>query len=228
MQSQIKALIFDMDNTLLDFYKFKRASSLAAVKTMIKHGLKAKQADAERVLWSLYYEMGFESRGVFQELMKRLGHDSKDLKMLASAIVAYREARAHSLVAYSEVFPTLKTLKKRGYRLWIVSDAPGLKAWIRLASVGLDDMFERVITKDDTGSFKASGIPFKYAIAELAEFNITSGQVLVIGDSGSRDIIPAQTAGMKTATAVYGRQKPSRVKADYELKSIKDLLKICK
>jgi len=227
MAPQIKALIFDLDNTLLDFYKFKRASSAAAVKTMIKHGLQIRQDDGEKQLWSLYFEMGFENRGVFQELMKRNGHDTNDLKMIASAIVAYREARAHALTAYPAVHMTLRALRKRGYKLWIVSDAPGLKAWIRLATAGLENEFERVITKDVTGAMKVTGVPFKFALAELAKSGITPSEVMVVGDSGSRDIVPAQAQGMKTAIAIYGRGKPPRVKADYELKTIKDLLKIC-
>ena len=35
----IKAILFDLDNTLLDFLTFKKETAKAAAKAMIKHGL---------------------------------------------------------------------------------------------------------------------------------------------------------------------------------------------
>jgi len=221
----VKALIFDLDNTLLDFFSFKRAATRAALAAMIKHGLQADRKKAERSLWDIYRELGFEYRGVFQEFLKRVGHDPNDLRMLAAAIVAYREARAHSLRAYPAVKPTLRALRKRGYKLWIVTDAPGLKAWIRLASTGLGNEFDRVVTFDDTHEQKSTGKPLDFALREL---KLKPDEVLVVGDSGSRDIAPARKRGLVTAIALYGRRKPPTVRADYELKSIRDLLKICR
>lgn len=221
---EIKALIFDLDNTLLNYYVFKRTATNEALKAMIKQGLTVEREKAEKILWSLYYEYGFEYRGIFQEFLKRAGHDPRDLKMLAAAIVAYREARAHALKAYPSVRPTLRALRKRGYKLWIVTDAPGLKAWLRLASVGLLNEFERVITFDDTGAEKRTGKPLEFALKELA---LKPEEVMVVGDSGSKDVAPARALGIRTAMAMYGRNKPPSVRADYELKNMRDLLKIC-
>ncbi|MEM7817708.1 MAG: hypothetical protein QXL81_02725, partial [Candidatus Aenigmatarchaeota archaeon] len=97
---EIRALIFDLDGTLLDFYAFKRAASRAAVAAMIKHGLKADRKKAEQLMWRMYFEYGFEYRSIFQEFLKKVGHDPDDLRMIAAAVVAYREARAHALKAY--------------------------------------------------------------------------------------------------------------------------------
>jgi len=221
----IKALIFDLDNTLLNFFAFKRAASKAALGAMIKNGLTVDRAKAEKVLWGLYYQYGFEYRGVFQEFLKSVGHNPNDLKLIAAAAVAYREARAHALKTYPAVRPTLRALRKRGYKLWIVTGAPGLKAWLRLASVGLLNEFERVITFDDTHESKKSGKPLEFALEQMG---LKPEQVMVVGDSGSNDVAPARALGIRTAMAMYGREKPPSVRADYELKSVRDLLKICK
>ncbi|MEM7813428.1 MAG: HAD family hydrolase [Candidatus Aenigmatarchaeota archaeon] len=222
---EIRALIFDLDGTLLDFYAFKRAASRAAVAAMIKHGLKADRKKAEQLMWRMYFEYGFEYRSIFQEFLKKVGHDPNDLRMIAAAVVAYREARAHALKAYPAVKPTLRALKKRGYVLCIVTDAPALKAWIRLASTCLENEFDAVITKDDTGSLKKTGKPLAFALKRLG---LEPAEVMVIGDSGSSDIAPAKALGIRTAMTMYGRRKPPSVKADYELRSIRDLLKVCK
>jgi len=223
--SQIRAFIFDLDNTLLNFFAFKRAASRAAVAAMIKQGLAVDRAKAEKIFWGLYYQYGFEYRGIFQEFLKSVGHNPNDLRLVAAAAVAYREARAHALKTYPAVFPTLRALRKRGYKLWIVTDAPGLKAWLRLASVGLLNKFDRVITFDDTHEPKKSGKPLEFALEQMG---LKPEQVMVVGDSGSKDVAPARTLGIQTAMAMYGREKPPSVRADYELKSIRDLLKICR
>ena len=225
MPHKIRALIFDLDNTLLNYYVFKRAASRAAVAAMIKHGLQADRKKSEQIMWDLYYEYGFEYRGIFQEFLKKVGHDPNDLKMVSSAIVAYRDARSHALRAYPSVRPTLHALKKRGYKLCIVTDAPSLKAWVRLASAGLEDEFDTVITRDDTGELKKTGKPLAFALRSLGR---KPEEVMVIGDSGSSDIAPARALGIATAMAMYGRRKPPSVRADHELKSIRDLLRICK
>lgn len=227
MASEIRALFFDLDNTLLDFVAFKTASTRAALAAMQKEGLKIDKEKAFKQMWRIYDLLGFESRDVFQEFLRQNNHDPRDNKMLAAAVVAYREARAHSLTAYPNVKPVLKALRKK-YRLFIVTDAPSLKAWIRLATTGLSDEFERVFAFDDTNQPKRTGAPFRNALEQLG---FKPEQAMVIGDSMSKDIVPAKQLGITACLALYGRVKPprfDRAEPDYTISSIRDLLKICK
>ena len=221
---QIKALIFDMDNTLLDFWSFKRDSTRAAVDAMLKEGLKMSKTKAVDAIYDLYREKGFEYREVFQEFLKRtLG--KVDYRVLAPAIVAYRDVRTHVLKPYPDVLSVLKELDDRGYKLMLVTDAPRIKAWIRLAMAGLHREFEHVISLDDTGERKKTGAPFKKALKVLG---LKPDEVMVIGDSWSRDAVPAKKLGMKTCIALYGRAKPPSGKPDYQISSVREILKICK
>ncbi len=49
----IKAVIFDLDNTLMDFMSTKKASCDAAIDAMIKAGLKTPKKRALKILFSL-------------------------------------------------------------------------------------------------------------------------------------------------------------------------------
>jgi putative hydrolase of the HAD superfamily len=221
--NRVKAVIFDMDNTLLDFWKFKRAATRAAVDAMAREGLKTSKTRAMKMMFDIYREKGFEYGEVFEEFMKRT-RGKVDYRIVAPAIVAYREARAHVLHSYPDAAAVLKELKKRGYILMLVTDAPRLKAWLRLAMVGLHRAFDDVITRDEKGAGKKTGLPFRKALKKL---RLKPSQVMVVGDSWSRDMVPAQKLGMQTCLAMYGRARPAAGKADYELKSLKDLLRIC-
>ena len=123
----IKAVLFDLDNTLTDFLRMKRTSVDAAVSAMIDAGLPMKKEKALKTLWELYDDYGIEYGEILQEfLMKSLG--KIDYNMLSRGIIAYRRVKAGFLEPYPHVISTLIRLKERGYRLAVVSDAPRMRA----------------------------------------------------------------------------------------------------
>ena len=54
----IKAVIFDLDNTLIDFMKMKKASCEKAVDAMISVGLNLSKKKAIKELYKIYYKEG--------------------------------------------------------------------------------------------------------------------------------------------------------------------------
>jgi HAD superfamily hydrolase (TIGR02253 family) len=218
----IKAIIFDLDQTLIDFMRMKRLSCEAAMDAMISAGLKISKKKGMSVLFDLYSQYGLEYQRIFQVFMKKV-HGRIDYGIMASGIVAYRRVKEGLLYPYPNVVPTLKKLKKK-YKLVILTDAPRIQAWIRLAAMGLQDMFDYVITFDDTKIKKPGRKPFLLALKKL---KLKPNECLMIGDSLVRDIAPAKRLGFKTAFAKYGgNAAKSRLKPDYILRDIKDLLKI--
>src|SRR5437867_8901313 len=140
----IRAIIFDLDNTLTDFMKMKRAAIDAAVDGMMDAGLKLSRQDASEKIYRVYDREGIEYQQVFDLFLKEeLGRI--DYKILTSAIVAYRRARDSYLVLYAHVNLTLMEILKRGLKLAVVSDAPRLQAWMRLAQLQLQHLFDPVV-----------------------------------------------------------------------------------
>jgi len=218
---KVKAIIFDLDNTLIDFMKMKKEACKAAIKAMIKKGLKLPFKQAYKKLMETYFKVGIESDKAFEKFLEEQGF--KDEKILAAGIQAYLEEKRKFLKPYPKVKQTLKKLKKRGLKLAIVTDAPKLKAYQRIISLGIDDYFDFVIGKEDTGMEKASLEPLKLAAEKLS---LKPEEILLVGDSIERDIEPAKKLGMKTALAKYGQEKKEKGKADFKIEKIEDLLKI--
>jgi len=104
-----------------------------------------------------------------------------------------------------------------------VTDAPKLKAWIRLASIKLSNYFDVVVTFEDTKQRKPSKLPFKAALRQL---KLKPSDCLMVGDWPERDIKGAKALGMKTCFARYGNPKIKKTDADYEISNIKMLLDV--
>ena len=221
----IKAIIFDLDNTLLDFMKMKSVSIHAAVDGMINAGMSINKTKSIDEIYSIYNTKGYEHQEVFNEfIVNTLGEIN--YKFLAAAIVEYKKAKEKSLNLYNDVFPTLNKLLDMGLRLGIVSDAPSREAWIRLYSLMLHNKFEHVVTFNDTGFHKPAKEPF-LKISEKLKLELS--ECMMVGDWPDRDIQGAKQVGMKTAFAKYGStENVLDSGADHDLNSLSELINIVK
>jgi putative hydrolase of the HAD superfamily len=196
----IKAIIFDLDNTLLDFVKMKQFSVKAAITAMNEAGLEVDEKKAYEDIFDLYMERGWENQQVFDDYLNQTVGEVSN-KILAAGIVSYRRAREATLLVYPNVNRTLIQLIKMGINLAVVSDAPSREAWMRLYYLNLHHVFDPVLTFDDTGVRKPSPKPFQMALDYL---KIKPNEAIMIGDWPERDVVGAREIGMKTIFARYG------------------------
>ena len=219
----IRAIVFDLDNTLTDFMKMKEAAIVAAIDGMFDAGFQLPREELRRRVDAIYKEQGLEFQRVFDELLVR-EFGQIDPKILASGIVAYRRARESALVLYPHAQMTLLELAKRGIRLGVVSDAPRLQVWLRLCTLSLQHVFDAVVTFDDTGERKPSPAPFREVLRRLG---VEPGESMMVGDWAERDVVGGRSLGMKTAFARYGDTFDTKESgADYDLDDVLELVKI--
>jgi len=219
----IRAVIFDLDNTLVDFMAWKGKAVDAAVGGMIDAGLNLGPAEARSRIDEIYKEKGIEFQSVFDELLYDVFH-KVDYKILSAGILAYRRAREAALVPYPHVYLTLMSLLKEGLLLAVVTDAPAREAWLRLCYLNFHHIFHTVVTYDDTGVRKPRPEPFKKALEKL---KVPPDEALMVGDWAERDMIGAANIGMKTVFARYGDTFGTvDTHADFEIADIKELLAI--
>jgi putative hydrolase of the HAD superfamily len=196
----IKAVFFDLDNTLTDFMRMKELAVGSAIHGMVDAGLAMKPEEARAKIYAIYDREGIEFQQVFDHfLAAELGEIN--YKILAAAIVGYRRVRDSALVLYPHVQLTLVELTRRGMRLAVVTDAPKASAWLRLCYLNLHHNFDLVITYDDTRERKPSRAPFEAALAGLG---LRPEEVLMVGDWPERDMVGAQNVGILTVFARYG------------------------
>jgi len=217
----IKAVLFDLDQTLIDFMKMKKLCCEEAIDAMIDAGLKVKKEKAMKMLFNLYKNHGIEDQTIFQKFLKK-ATGSIDYRILSHAILAYRKVRNRFLMPYPKVKYVLNKLRKER-KLAIVSDAPKLQAWLRLSTMNIDKYFDVVVALEDIGKIKPSPLPFKAALRKL---KVKADECLMVGDYPQRDILGAKRLGMQTCLAKYGQVKKGNVKADFEIDSIEELLEV--
>ena len=219
----IRAIVFDLDNTLVDFMKMKSDAVSAAIDGMIDAGLKLPREAVRARIDAIYQEQGLEYQRVFDALLEsELGHI--DPKILASGIVAYRRARGSALVLYPHAQMTLLELTKRGIKLGVVSDAPEAQVWLRLCSLSLQHVFDAVVTFDDTRERKPSPTPFRELLKRL---DVEPTEALMVGDWAERDVVGGKSLGMKTVFARYGDTFMTQESgADYDIDDVFELVAI--
>lgn len=221
----ITAVVFDLDNTLVDFMAMKRQAIDAAIHAMRDAGLKLSADEIQKRIDLIYAERGMEFQNVFDQLL--FDEFSKvDYKILASGVIAYRRAREAALVPYQHVSTTLMELMKLHLKLGVVSDAPAREAWLRLCYLNFHHIFDAVVTFEDTGARKPSPEPFKEVLRRLG---VKPQEALMVGDWAERDVVGAAQVGMKTIFARYGDTFGTQVSnADYEVDDVAQIIEIVK
>ena len=83
----IHAVIFDLDNTLMDFMKMKSMSIDAAIHGMIEAGMEIDFDSSKKDIYRIYESKGYEYQEVFDDfIIKKCGQ--LEHKYQAAAIVS--------------------------------------------------------------------------------------------------------------------------------------------
>ncbi|MEA3190639.1 MAG: putative hydrolase of the superfamily [Thermoplasmata archaeon] len=226
-----KAVLFDLDNTLVDFLRMKRTASDAAAHAMLAAGADFGFAATEAGdLLFADYMVDLEGDKVFETFLRKhhrqklaLSQHAVD-RITAAAVNAYIRAKLLHTEPYPGVRRTLVTLARNGIRMGVLTDAPRFKGYQRLDAAGLVDFFEFILTFTDSGVLKPDPKPFRSAI-DL--FGLPPHEILMVGDWPERDLSGAKAAGMRTAWARYGKPgAPVPSEADHALDRVEDLIRV--
>jgi len=219
----IKAVIFDIDNTLIDFLERKLTVIKESVKAMIDAGLKEDYSSLLKEFTDFYWKNGIENQKIF-ELFLKTKYKVIDYRVLAYAIIAYRRTNDGLLRPYPGTKAVLIALKEKGYKLGVLSDAPKLQAYTRLCSLGLDNFFDAILTKSDVKFLKPNKKGFKMIANRLG---VQLEECIMIGDKITKDISGAKSLGMKTIFAKYGYvegdEPKTNLEADFIANDITDI-----
>lgn len=222
----LKAILFDLDNTLIDFSGFKRETARAAAGMMKKQGWKIPVDETVKRIFEIYDKKGIEYQKTFADLVYGAGYRENEAERIQqAAIIGYNKRKFAILKSYPGMKHVLGKLK-RHYKLAVLSDAPRNKAWQRLILAELEGYFGEVGTFHDTNVHKPNKTPFMRMCQKLC---VKPEECLFVGDNPERDITGAKAVGMKTVWAKYGHVigKKNDI-ADYIVESPRGLLNVMK
>jgi len=113
----------------------------------------------------------------------------------ACARIFFREA-THNLDVYDDARALLASLKYRGFRTGVITNAiyPAELFLPKVNELGLSGYFDSFVTSADVGLGKPDPAPFLRSLADLA---LEPHEALFVGDMAETDVAGAKAAGMR-------------------------------
>ena len=190
----IRALCFDLDNTLWDVWPVIRNAEQAMYDFLAQR--------YPRIVASLTVEALREAREQTAARYPQMKHDFTFLRkqtlrehaeefgyaecMVEEAFDVFIQAR-NRVELYEDVLPALETLKNR-YRLFTASNGNA-----DLTQIGLAHFFERSVAAREVGALKPDPLIFQKAIEGT---DLSAQEVIYVGDDPLLDVVGSRSAGM--------------------------------
>jgi putative hydrolase of the HAD superfamily len=222
----VKAVFFDLDDTLYNTTQQVESARDNAVKAMISAGLETSVEEAKMALKKVVEDKGPNHQHHYDDMLRALGLKA-DPKVVAAGVVAYHDTKSAYMVPYSDTVKTLLELWNGGYLMGIVTDGVPVKQWEKLIRLGLKDFFHTVVITSDSKKQKPSPHSFRKAASSL---KVQAGECMMVGDRLDRDILGGNRAGMTTVQLSSRKTSESPSSEDEKpaliISRLNDLLKI--
>jgi putative hydrolase of the HAD superfamily len=225
MGNKIRALFFDIDDTLYDSSLQASLARKNAIKAMIEAGLDVSEEDCLDSLDNIVKRFGSNYRYHFDELLREHDHDPNP-RIIAAGVAAYHATKIAYLVPFPDTVPALLKLRDLGYKLGIITDGISVKQWEKLIRLGLQHFFHSVTISSDFGKEKPDPELFRIAIKKSG---CKPEETVMLGDRLDKDISGANKAGMVTVQIMKSKYKKAKPKnaseePDYVISELSDLL----
>lgn len=221
----IKAVIFDLDDTLISEEEYIKSGYQAVAKRIFeKYGMKEEISNQQ--LYRLYQE---KSKRVFNDFFENNGiaYEKDDILELVSV---YRNHKPE-ISLYADVIKCFDSLREKRIPIGIISDGY-LETQTRKAEVlNLESLVDKIIFTESLG--REYWKPHKYSFQLMKEyFKIEYEEMVYIGDNPEKDFyvkkeIPITTIRILRQNGVY-KEKEYRdgIQEDYRIYSLEDIFKI--
>ncbi|KAI4619256.1 uncharacterized protein J4E87_007505 [Alternaria ethzedia] len=202
---------FDLDDTLHEFRKASSAAVNATLRLILENHahhelspgkpltvaeLRAEYLKILKTGTSAAFVDGKTSHEYraerFQGVMNAFGIDCTKQQMQV-LLDTYETAITRNLQLKEGAIPLLQTLKQRGKSIAIITEGPQDSQERTVAALGLEPYFDRLVTTNKLGVAKIDGLFGK----ALELIGVKGEEVVMVGDSWERDVVPAVEAGIK-------------------------------
>jgi putative hydrolase of the HAD superfamily len=235
MQALPSFILFDLDDTLLDYsasgarcwqalcleYAPRFGVAVELLATTLKQASNWFWSDPERHR-SGRLDLKSGRRQVLRLTIEKLGMDRFSLgDEMADAFTLRRE---EMFAPFPGTIETLEELQLRGIRMGLVSNGSGEVQRTKIRRFELERFFKTIIIEGEFGVGKPEQSVF---LAALGSLGCQPAQAWMVGDDLERDIQPAQQLGLSTVWVDFeggGLPANSPVTPVQIVRSIADLL----
>lgn len=191
-EAGVQGIVFDLDDTLIDHKRWilLKLQQLSAARP------DELPAHVELIHEAMQIVEEGHTETLFDRLAERLGLAAEAKQRL---IDTYRGLMPASCPPYADVWPTLETLKRRGFRLAVLTDNPPASQKQKLDVSGLVGCFDAIVYARELGAEKPDRRGFDQVARRLA---LEPRRLAMVGDNPYRDVAGALAAGYGVAYQV--------------------------
>ncbi|GGF96526.1 HAD family hydrolase [Paenibacillus aceti] len=187
----IKAVVFDLDDTLISERKYIESGYLHISKVLCD-----KYHLFENELYQLLIDLFNESpKYVFNRLLDRFGiiYTHRDIQQL---IEEYRN-HIPSIEFYNDVLPNLEVLKQEKIKIGIITDGYANAQRQKLNALKAHCYFDEIIVTDELGREYWKPHPRSFEIIK-SKLNVDYNEMIYIGDNPEKDFYISSIYPIKT------------------------------
>jgi putative hydrolase of the HAD superfamily len=188
----IKALIFDLDNTLLDRSKTFLDFTSKLVDKYFMHLPDAEKHDVIDVIVNTDQDGYKDKNQMFRELLECLPWEYKPL--LEELLDFYTEEYVCSAILMEDALHLLEHYKTK-YRLGLITNGRSIIQYGKIDKLNIRPYFDTIIVSEEAGIKKPDKLIFALALKHL---DLKAEDCIYIGDHPVNDVDGAHQAGMKT------------------------------
>ena len=194
--NRIRAVCFDLDDTLIDSTAAERTGALLFAErfrdqVIACEDFHARWRTATAAAFDRYLAGAIPFMQQRRERVRALCADAPDDAEADRRFAVYLEGYRREWRLFADVLPTLDALRQ--LPLAIISNAPVAQQREKLTRVGIADRFQAMLTPDTAGVGKPDPRIF---LAACAALGVAPGECLHVGDHLDHDAIGARDAGL--------------------------------
>lgn len=223
----IKAILFDLDDTLYEEKQFVK-SGFKEVAKFINNKFNIDEKIFYKILTDVFNK-GIRGN-IFDIALERLNINFDD-NIISSMVKIYREHIPEIRLNKNVKFLLLNLRKK--YSLGIITDGYFEVQKNKVQALKLEELFDTIIYTDRYGREFWKPNVFGYELA-LKEFRVSPGETIYIGDNPYKDFIGAKKIGMPTVRILQPGREYNNVRldkdyeADYEVEKLNEIMNLLK
>lgn len=188
----IKAVIFDLDDTLFSELQYVKSGFRAVAE---------KLSDSPRTCESYTDEMNALFKENALNVFDRFCLIHRDKNFSVSQAIADYRNHFPDIRPFDDVIPCLKSLHKNGLKLGLITDGRESTQKLKIEALQIRDYLDEIIITDALGGavFRKPN-PVSYEII-CKRFEITFSQALYVGDNPAKDFLIG-SRGLRTVRII--------------------------
>ena len=215
----LKAIFFDLDNTLYDYDKphkvalkevykiLKKKISISYEKFINLYNLSKKEIHRE-----LSGTASAHNRVLYFQRLVEKTHKTLDSKIILELYTAYWNIFLKNMKLRDGALDIFKYLMKRGIKIALVSDLTTDIQLRKIMKLGINKYVDILVTSEEAGNEKPHEIMF---LLTLNKFDILPEEAVMVGDNSINDIEGGNSVGLTTILMTKKKKVVRKFKNDY-------------